>query len=170
MKTANLTFRCELNLKIVKKNFYFIEPLEDLDEVQKIIVHHTSRTQMNAEECHEFHQKVRGWSGIGYNFFIEKDGTIVEGRGFHVGAHAYGHNRNSIGICLTGDFDIELPTSSQFSSFLQLCHHIMRLYNLEPHQVIGHRELAGVKKSCPGLLFNVNQMRDDIKGYIHSSI
>ena len=35
-------------------------------------------------KTHEFHQTVRGWSGIGYNYFIEKDGTVVEGRGLHI--------------------------------------------------------------------------------------
>lgn len=153
-------------MNIVKKNFQFIEPFEPLEEVTKIIVHHSSRINMTAEECHEFHQKERGWSGIGYNFFIEKDGTVVEGRGHHVGAHAFGHNRHSIGICLTGNFDIETPTYAQWTSFLKLCGEIMSTYQLQPHQVIGHRELAGVQKSCPGLLFNTDEMREQIKEYV----
>jgi len=157
-------------MQIVKKDFSFIEPFLPLEEIKYIIIHHTSRVSMTAEECHEFHQKDRGWSGIGYNFFIEKDGTIIEGRGFHVGAHAYGYNRNSLGICLTGDFDIEKPTNEQWSSFLELSTFLMEKYHLLPHQVLGHRELEGTKTSCPGLLFDTNKMRGKIKKYLHGAL
>jgi len=156
-----------MEIEIVQKNFQFLEPFEPLEEVRNIIVHHTSRVNMTAEQCHEFHQKERGWSGIGYNFFIEKDGTIVEGRGHHVGAHAYGFNRTSIGICMTGDFDIENPTYKQWTSFLKLSVYIMKQYQLSPHQVLGHRELEGVQKSCPGKLVNLNEVRHQIAEYLH---
>lgn len=59
-------------MKIIQKNLHFLEPFESLEKVQHIIVHHTSRKHMTAEECHDFHQKEQGWSGIGYNYFIEK--------------------------------------------------------------------------------------------------
>ena len=39
-----------------------------------------------------------GWSDIGYNFLVGEDGNIYEGRGWgKVGAHARGHNSDSIG-------------------------------------------------------------------------
>ncbi len=155
-------------MEIVKKNLHFIEPFESLEDIQHIIVHHSSRRNMTTEECHEFHQKKRGWSGIGYNYFIEKDGTIVEGRGLHVGAHAYGYNRISIGICMTGDFDVETPTNAQLTSFLTLCGHFLRQYNLQPQDVLGHRELDGVTKSCPGLLINMEDLRKQVSEYLIS--
>ena len=154
-------------MEIIQKNFHFLEPFEPLDKIQNIIVHHTSRKQMTAEECHEFHQKERGWSGIGYNYFIEKDGTIIEGRGQHVGAHAYGHNRFSIGICMTGDFDIETPTKKQWTSFLWLTGYMLKLYDLQPHQVLGHRELDGVQKSCPGRLISLDEVRTQVNEYVN---
>ena len=156
-------------MRIIQKNFQFIEPFEPLEQVTNIIVHHSSRVEMTAEACHEFHQIERGWSGIGYNFFIEKDGTIVEGRGHHVGAHAYGYNRTSIGVCLTGDFDIETPTYAQWTAFLQLCDHLMDMYQVQSSQVIGQRELEGFQKSCPGILFNLDEMRKQINEYIQSA-
>ncbi|QCR32671.1 peptidoglycan recognition family protein [Lysinibacillus sp. SGAir0095] len=153
-------------MKIIQKNFQFLESFEPLEKVQNIIVHHTSRAHMTADECHEFHQKERGWSGIGYNYFIEKNGNIIEGRGQHVGAHAYGHNRTSIGICITGDFDIETPTNQQWTSFLWLSSYMMKLYNLQPNQVLGHRELEGVQKSCPGILIDLDEVRSQVMEYI----
>jgi len=153
-------------MKIIQKNFHFIEPFEPLETVEHIIVHHTSRLHMTAEECHEFHQKERGWSGIGYNYFIEKNGDIIEGRGQHVGADAYGHNRTSIGICMTGDFDIESPSNEQWTSFLWLSSYMMKLYHLQTEQVLGHRELEGVQKSCPGSLINMDELRSQLKEYL----
>ena len=154
-------------MKIIQKNFHFLEQAEPLEKVNNIIVHHTSRTEMTAEECHEYHQKERGWSGIGYNYFIEKDGSIIEGRGQRVGAHAYGHNRTSIGICMTGNFDVEVPTNQQWTSFLRLSSYMLKLYNLQPSQVLGHRELIGVQKSCPGMQIDMDEVRSQLEEYNH---
>ncbi|KGR74783.1 peptidoglycan recognition protein family protein [Ureibacillus sinduriensis] len=153
-------------MKIIQRNFQFIEPLLPLESIQSIIVHHTSREHMSAEECHEFHQKERGWSGIGYNYFIEKNGSIIEGRGQHVGAHAYGYNRTSIGICMTGDFDKEIPTTEQWSSLFWLSSFMLKLYHLQPDRVLGHRELEGVQKSCPGRLIEMDEVRKQLMEYM----
>ena len=49
-----------------------------------------------------------GGAGIGYHYYITKDGTIWEGRPDNtVGAHASGGNSDSIGICFEGDYDVE---------------------------------------------------------------
>lgn len=40
-----------------------------------------------------------GWSGVGYNFLVDQDGRIYEGRGWGlVGAHCPGKNRTGIGV------------------------------------------------------------------------
>lgn len=53
---------------------------------------------------HSFHKNGRGWSGIGYNFVIDSNGTIFEGRGLaYRGAHkpsGPGNNATGIGIQL----------------------------------------------------------------------
>ena len=44
---------------------------------------------------------ANGWAGTGYNWIIDQEGVIYEGRGWHlVGAHCPGHNRTGIGIYL----------------------------------------------------------------------
>jgi len=43
--------------------------------------------------------RSNGWAGIGYNFVIDLDGVVYEGRGWDlVGAHCPGHNRDGIGV------------------------------------------------------------------------
>ncbi|MFJ1932612.1 N-acetylmuramoyl-L-alanine amidase [Kitasatospora sp. NPDC088160] len=40
-----------------------------------------------------------GWAGIGYNFVVDQDGAIYEGRGWNLqGAHCPGHNRSAFGV------------------------------------------------------------------------
>jgi N-acetylmuramoyl-L-alanine amidase len=147
-------------LNIKPNNFHFIEDFEELNKIEKLIIHHTSRVDFTAEDTHLFHQKERGWSGIGYNYFIEKNGSIIEGRGLHVGAHTYGYNRKTLGICATGDFDIEYPTEAQMKSLMEVCHYFMEQYHLQPKDVLGHRELDGFSyTTCPGKLFDMDAFR-----------
>ena len=44
-----------------------------------------------------------GWNGIGYHKIIKRDGEIENGRPeFWIGAHVYGKNDQSLGVCLIG--------------------------------------------------------------------
>ncbi|MEU6362306.1 peptidoglycan-binding protein [Streptomyces albidoflavus] len=41
----------------------------------------------------------QGWAGVGYNFVIDQDGVIYEGRGWGLqGAHCPNHNASAIGV------------------------------------------------------------------------
>ena len=83
---------------------------------------------------------------IGYNYFIEEDGTIVEGRGLHIGAHAKDNNRDTIGICMTGNFDKYDPTTAQMNALYSLCKMFMKQFAIKKENILGHRELEGVTK------------------------
>jgi hypothetical protein len=55
------------------------------------------------------HVMRMGWDDLGYNFVVDKCGTIYEGRGggldrFVMGAHTTGFNADSVGIAALGDF------------------------------------------------------------------
>ncbi|RKT77303.1 N-acetylmuramoyl-L-alanine amidase [Terracoccus luteus] len=63
-----------------------------------------------------YHTKSLGWCDIGYNFLVDRFGTIFEGRygslaGFVQAAHAGGFNRETFGVSVIGDF-----TRSSFPS------------------------------------------------------
>jgi peptidoglycan hydrolase-like protein with peptidoglycan-binding domain len=50
-----------------------------------------------------YHMDGRGWPDIGYNFLVDRNGRIYEGRGWlTVGAHATGYNTSHIGVCFIG--------------------------------------------------------------------
>ncbi|MEV7804976.1 peptidoglycan-binding domain-containing protein [Microbispora sp. NPDC088329] len=70
----------------------------------EFVVHHTEgpKTQL-VRAIQVFHQDTRGWNDIGYNFLVDSDGTIYEGRGWLVvGAHCPDHNRSGIGVAFIG--------------------------------------------------------------------
>ncbi len=86
-----------------------------LDQVKAVFVHHTAQT--NAYSCadsaaivrglHTYHVKSNGWKDLGYNFIVDKCGTVFEGRKGGVdrpvmGAHTYGFNRDTAGIAVIG--------------------------------------------------------------------
>lgn len=64
-----------------------------------------STCDQKANEIRRWHVEERGWSDIGYHFVVDRDGNTCKGRPVErAGAHAKGHNKNSIGICLIGGF------------------------------------------------------------------
>lgn len=88
----------------------------------------------------------RGWTDIGYHFFIRKDGTVENGRDLErTPAAQKGFNTGSIAICLSG-LELELFTEAQLDALKALCQEIDDLYdNISFH---GHNEV-NPHKICP---------------------
>lgn len=83
---------------------------------------------------------------IGYHFVIRTDGITEVGRAIReVGAHAYGHNTNSIGICLIGT---DAFTEAQWLT-LAACVRSLRRDFPSIKTVIGHHQVDD-GKTCPG--------------------
>lgn len=96
--------------------------------------------------------RARGFHGIGYHFYITKEGRTYQTRHLDIaGAHAKGHNYRSIGICYEGGLDAhnnpkDTRTLEQRISLQSL---IDRLIYLHGHiRVVGHKEL-NPHKACP---------------------
>ncbi|MEW2487226.1 N-acetylmuramoyl-L-alanine amidase [Streptomyces sp. NPDC048411] len=101
------------------------EAPEYTDTVKAVFVHHTAGT--NTYSCadsaavvrsvYAYHVKSNGWKDIGYNFLVDKCGTIFEGRKGGVdrpvfGAHTYGFNRQTAGIAVLGTYtDTAAPSA-----------------------------------------------------------
>ena len=93
-----------------------------------------------------WHVEGRGWSDVGYHYFIRKNGEVEAGRNLErTPAAQRGHNRGSIAICLHG-LDEGGFTPAQFSSLRALCWMIDEAYKTRL-RFRGHREVAA--KACP---------------------
>lgn len=89
----------------------------------------------------------KGWSDIGYHYFIRSDGTIQSGRDLEkVPAAQKGYNRGSIAICLHG-LNEEDFTEEQYSALILLCQQINDAYGDLKLTFRGHREVSS--KLCP---------------------
>ena len=118
----------------------------------KYIVIHCSDTDQNdtAEDIHKLHLSFK-WDGIGYHKVIKKNGKIENGRPeFWKGAHVYGHNHESLGICLIGTSNF---SKKQMSSLKNLILNWKKKYIHA--EVVGHYSLTKSKKTCPN--FNVEK-------------
>jgi len=120
-----------------------------------LIIHHTGGTDKNpltdtskhtAKDIERWHLS-KGWEGLGYQYVAHKDGKVWKGRPeFYHGAHCSKYNKKSIGICMSGNFDLTLPTAKQEASMKILIKDIQTRY---PNIIIKyHRDFA--RKSCPG--------------------
>ena len=128
-----------------------------------IVVHHSATDRGNAASFDRSHRLERGWDELGYHFVIDNgdggpDGRIEVGSRWTKqkwGAHTGGtpgneYNNHGIGICLVGDFSNHMPSRAQIASLERLVRHLARKYNIDPSNVIGHREAPNSSTSCPG--------------------
>ena len=114
----------------------------------KFLVVHCSDTEDNlnlkASDIHKMHLSF-GWDGIGYHKVICRDGEIENGRPeYWIGAHVYGKNIESLGVCLIGKTNFE---SAQLRSLFNLLKQWKFEYNLA--EIVGHRDIIKTKKTCP---------------------
>lgn len=114
------------------------------------------------------------WKDVGYHFGIELIGNKIEvmtGRKIgSIGAHAQGFNARSVGICCVDNYDLMAPTNELLFIVSSLCRQLQIEYDIPRDQVIGHRETYPMlnppeapKKSCPGKLFDMNELRKRLR-------
>jgi hypothetical protein len=156
------------------------------DAVRLAVVHHTagrngySRAEAAAivKGIQLYHVKSNGWNDIGYNFLVDRFGTVYEGRfgGTErnvVGAHAQGFNTGSVGIAVLGTYTGSVPSQAAQDAVADLIAWRLDLAHVDPagllnfisggsnrfpsgvpvllRAVSGHRDTGFT--SCPGDAF-----------------
>lgn len=115
--------------------------------VTHAVVHHTAGTNDAVDWDAEvrsiwyYHVYTNGWSDIGYNFLIDPNGVIYEGRaGGHgvVGAHFSCRNSNTVGIALLGTFMTQAPTAAALHSLELLLAAICSEDHIDPTAIAFH--------------------------------
>lgn len=141
-------------MQINKSNLRVNGKLDYGNYPDKIILHHP-----------EFNGSIQalndimindGFSMIGYNYYVRKDGTVWEGRSVSaVGANCYGQNSCSIGVCFEGNFMKDSMGNAQYNSGVELLKYLLNKYP-------GIKEIGPHKKyyntDCPGVNFPVDRM------------
>lgn len=117
-------------------------------EINLIVIHCSATREdrtlsvQDLELCH----RRRSFNGIGYHFYIRKDGSIIATRPIEkIGAHAKGWNLKSIGICYEGGLDRrgrakDTRTTQQKRALEKLVTLLLEEY--PGSRVCGHRDLS----------------------------
>ncbi|MBQ6796526.1 MAG: N-acetylmuramoyl-L-alanine amidase [Clostridia bacterium] len=134
-------------MKINRANIKFARALSRRTKTTAIILHHAAASKCSAENVHSWHL-ANGWAGIGYHFFVRKDGSVWQGRPLdRTGAHANGANSYSIGICFEGDFTRETMPAVQLAAGKELVSYVKNKYP-SITRVLRHKDVCAT--TCPG--------------------
>ncbi|WP_225840417.1 peptidoglycan recognition protein [Streptomyces sp. NK08204] len=154
-------------------------------KVKAAFVHHTasgnrytcSQAPSVIRSIYRYHVRSMGWRDVGYNFLVDKCGTIYEGRAGGVtkavlGAHTRGFNADSMGIAVIGTYGSTQPSAAAVNAIARLTAWKLGLFGANPlgktyltsgggnlypkgknarlNVISGHRD--GYATECPGRL------------------
>jgi flagellar hook assembly protein FlgD len=115
------------------------------DSVRFAMIHHTAGTNGYSRDeaaaivrgIQLYHVKSNGWNDIGYNFLVDRFGTVYEGRfgGVErnvIGAHARGFNTGSTGIAVLGTYGGAPPSRAALESVAKLVAWRLDLAHVDP--------------------------------------
>ncbi|MEU9132664.1 peptidoglycan recognition protein [Kitasatospora sp. NPDC048540] len=101
--------------------------------VKAVFVHHTDTANNYAcsdapaiiRSIYQYHVKTNGWRDIGYNFLVDRCGTIYEGRAGGViqpvlGAHTLGFNSNTSGVAAIGTYGSDSVPQAQQDGIVKI--------------------------------------------------
>jgi hypothetical protein len=109
------------------------------------VVHHTAgtNTYTRAQSAaivrgiEVYHVQGNGWNDIGYNFLVDRFGTVYEGRGGGIdlnviGAHAQGFNSGTVGVALVGNYSSAVPPKAQRDALVRLLAWRLDIAHIDP--------------------------------------
>ena len=137
-----------------------------IKQVKYMIVHCAATPEggdFTAKDIDRWH-RGQGYRCIGYHYVVRLDGEVEKGRPENeVGAHCYGKNSTSIGVCYIGGITADgakkakdTRTPAQKEALVQLLKGLKKRY--PKAEIRGHRDFA--KKACPS--FDATQEYRDL--------
>ncbi|MEV8591807.1 peptidoglycan recognition protein [Streptomyces sp. NPDC052012] len=155
------------------------------DEVVAVFVHHTDSP--NGYDCADAPRIIRSlyegqtvgrhWDDLGYNFVVDKCGTIYEGRAGGVdrpvtGAHTLGFNHRTTGIAALGTFTAGVPVPDEMlRSIAAVAAWKLGASGIDPRGKVrlvssngGSRYAAGTTATMPALAGHTDGFMTDCPG------
>tara|TARA_B100000575_G_scaffold293065_1_gene303308 strand:- start:998 stop:1411 length:414 start_codon:yes stop_codon:yes gene_type:complete len=130
-------------------------------QINKIIIHCSATREgenYTVDTIRSWHVDGRGWSDIGYHFYIDLYGEIHKGRDIaKIGAHCKGQNRNSIGICYCGgvEADGKTPKDTRLDCQKDSLTAVLRTLKAMYPEATIHSHSDYANKACPS--FNATE-------------
>lgn len=139
-----------------------------LSQIQEIVIHHTATDSVatSIESIAHYHVSPNnhicddGCPGISYHFMINHKGEIYQTNQLEtISYQCGGCNTTTIGVCLIGNFDNEIPTQKALTA----THETIRYINQRLGRnliVSGHRDHKTT--SCPGTNINIDTIIQNV--------
>jgi hypothetical protein len=144
--------------------------------ISKLIVHHTVTENNDPDPAstvraiYAYHTRGNGWNDIGYNFLVDAQGRIYEGRFARsydpgeiptgedhsgrgvIGAHAKSANQGSAGVALLGDFSGGgQPTGAALDALVRLLAWKAGRHGINPEASDPYTGADGSTRSFPNI-------------------
>lgn len=147
-----------------------VDTSPEFTEPTHLIVHHSAGNNESndfaqvVEFIWDLHVNTNGWDDVGYNWLIDPNGVLYEGRpdGYQ-GAHFSCINENTVGICLIGDYTNVQPEAAAITTLVNTLAYEASEHNIEVREqsyhetgnftldnVAGHRDSSGSDNACSG--------------------
>lgn len=163
-------------------------PSPNVTIASHLIVHHSAGTNTASDwpavvrSIWNFHVNTLGWGDVGYNWLVDPEGNLYEGRGKDVlGAHFCGTNSKTAGICLLGTYTDVAPQIEMIQSLKEMLAWYCCVDDIDPlgisfhsgsslqlNNISGHRD--GCATECPGETFypTLTGLRMEVADHITS--
>jgi N-acetyl-anhydromuramyl-L-alanine amidase AmpD len=152
-------------MKIIEETYKWARTNFGKNKPDTIVIHHAAKEICTAQDVHSWHID-NGWKGIAYHYFIRKDGSIFRGRKeeWEPGHLLKKENKNTLAICLEGDYDKEkVVPDAQMKSLLWLCADIETRWKIKAYKKhADYHSAKNDKKLCPGIYFPWQKFISDI--------
>lgn len=137
-----------MNIKNVNLKFN-MNKIATGNKPNAIVVHNADASNCTVNDIHRWHLE-NGWAGIGYHYFVRKNGEIYKGREDNwIGSHCAGHNTNTLGVCFEGKYNSETMPETQLKAGRELISYLKNKYGIT--KVYKHKDLYNT--DCPGKNF-----------------
>jgi len=151
-----------MNTKITRKPSPNFNPRPDGIRPSIIVLHYTGMKTME-----EALQRLRDQSAqVSCHYLVDRDGTVMQlvderERAWHAGKSFWRGmgdvNSHSIGIEMVNmghEYGYKPFSVQQVHSVVKLCQGAMERHNISPANVVGHSDVAPMRKQDPGELFD----------------
>lgn len=136
-------------------------------DLNRIIVHHSITANSDLGQWQTIktdHMENRGWRDIGYHYGV---GTLQDtwhaiiGRPIEqVGAHCKGHNKDSIGVCILGDYDNFWLPEDGYDFTTRFLTSLCQNNDIPSAQIYPHSAFS--EKTCCGVRINMDRIGTDV--------
>jgi len=160
----------QLQIKIIQAQILLLKrklTVPNLSKPRFIIIHHSVENNGFAS-VNEWHRQRWGWRSslgfyCGYQLYLQKPGKWFRARqDTEEGAHCPGHNKDSVGICVQGDYRTDKLSPKMNFMLINKVDELRMKYGIPRKNVLGDKEGRTPSRptECPcGLISWVRKYR-----------